>query len=87
MRHIIVAALLLLPIAAPAMADDPKPGGEKAADNPDRVICKRFLETGSLVRGYRTCKTKAEWQRERDNLRQESSAPGGCGASGQTGRC
>lgn len=43
---------------------------EKAAGNPDKVVCKRFVKIGSLVDGYRTCKTKGEWERERDNLRQ-----------------
>ncbi|HEX8240087.1 MAG TPA: hypothetical protein VF574_10155 [Allosphingosinicella sp.] len=42
---------------------------EKAAGNPDKVVCKRFVRIGSLVDGYRTCKTKREWERERDNLR------------------
>ncbi len=43
---------------------------EKAADNRDKVICKRFLRTGSLVGGYRECKPKWQWERERENLRQ-----------------
>jgi hypothetical protein len=42
---------------------------ETASGNPDKVVCKRFLKTGSLVDGYRTCKTKREWERERDNVR------------------
>jgi len=55
--------------AGPAAHDS----AEKAADSQDKVICKRFVETGSLVRGYRTCKTKREWERERDALRTETS--------------
>lgn len=42
---------------------------EKAAGNPDKVVCKRFIRVGSLVDGYRTCKTKKEWERERENVR------------------
>jgi len=42
---------------------------EKAAGNPDKVVCKRFVRIGSLVDGYRTCKTKKEWERERENAR------------------
>ncbi|MHC9417496.1 hypothetical protein ACYZX9_02715 [Sphingomonas citri] len=45
---------------------------ERAADARDKMICKRFVRTGSLVAGYRTCKTKWEWERERENLRQQS---------------
>jgi len=44
---------------------------EKAADSRDKMICQRFVETGSLVRGVRVCKTKAEWEQERDNIRRE----------------
>jgi hypothetical protein len=42
---------------------------ETAAGNPDKVVCKRFAQIGSLVASYRTCKTKREWERERENLR------------------
>lgn len=58
---------------------------EKAAGNPDKVVCKRFVRIGSLVDGYRTCKTKREWERERDNLRQVNwSSP--C-KSAESGTC
>lgn len=43
---------------------------ERAAGQRDKVVCKRFVETGSLVRGYKQCKTKWEWERERENVRQ-----------------
>jgi hypothetical protein len=52
--------------AAPRGVDSP----ERAAGNPDKIVCKRFARTGSLADSYRTCKTKAEWERERENLRQ-----------------
>lgn len=47
---------------------------EQAAASRDKVICKRFAKTGSLVATYKTCKTKWEWDRERENLRQSSSS-------------
>jgi hypothetical protein len=47
----------------------PSTGGASAkADQRDRIICRRFIRTGSLVDGYRTCKTRAEWDREHENL-------------------
>lgn len=52
--------------SAPRRAAD---APETAAGNPDKVVCKRFVKVGSLVDGYRTCKTKKEWERERDNVR------------------
>lgn len=48
--------------------------GEQTAGAEEKLICKRFVETGSLVKGYRTCKTKREWERERENIR--SGGPG-----------
>jgi hypothetical protein len=52
--------------AAPRQADTQ----ERAADPRDKIVCKRFVKTGSLADSYRTCKTKGEWDRERDNVRQ-----------------
>lgn len=52
--------------SAPRSTDEP----ERSADSRDKVVCKRFVRTGSLTDSYRTCKTKAEWDRERDNVRQ-----------------
>ena len=68
--------------AAPRQGVD---AAEKPAGNPDKVVCKRFVRIGSLVDGYRTCKTKKEWERERDNVRTVNwTNP--C-ASAQTGNC
>ena len=52
--------------AAPGGVDAP----EKAADARDKIVCKRFVKTGSLADSYRTCKTKWEWEAERENVRQ-----------------
>ena len=54
--------------SAPREANTP----EQAADARDKMVCKRFIKTGSLADSYRTCKTKGEWDRERDNARQFS---------------
>jgi len=59
-------------ISATAVQSAPRKGvdaPESAAGAPDKVVCKRFVRTGSLADGYRTCKTKKEWERERDNIR------------------
>ena len=52
--------------AAPRQGVD---AAERAAGNPDKVVCKRFVRIGTLAGGYRTCKTKREWERERENAR------------------
>lgn len=60
---------------------------EKAADARDKVICKRFTETGSLVKGYRICKTKAEWEAERATTRSNMTSGGNsCGDPTRCGR-
>ena len=52
--------------SAPPPADAP----EQPADPNEKIVCKTFTRIGTLASRYRTCKTKGEWQRERDNLRQ-----------------
>jgi hypothetical protein len=51
---------------------------ERAADPRDKMICKKFLETGSLVKGYRVCKTKIEWEHDRDNIRAGFNSAASC---------
>lgn len=51
--------------AAPRRVDAP----EGAAGSPGKMVCKTFTRIGTLADRYRTCKTKAEWERERTNLR------------------
>lgn len=52
-------------VSAPRRAESP----ETASGPPDKMVCKTFTRTGTLADRYRTCKTKAEWERERTNLR------------------
>lgn len=73
MKSFILGAVLLSLAVTPATAAPQKDAGEKAADPASKMICKKFLETGSLVRGYRVCKTKVEWQRDRDLIRQSTA--------------
>lgn len=66
--------------AAPRRADS----AEQPSDPNEKIICKTFTRIGSLADRYRTCKTKAEWQRERDNLRQVNIVDS-CRTRGQLG--
>jgi len=72
MRPIVTLAFAFLLVgttaaqSAPRQADTP----EQASDPGAKMVCKSFTRIGSLADRYRTCKTKAEWQRERDNLRE-----------------
>ncbi|WP_277982005.1 hypothetical protein [Sphingomonas phyllosphaerae] len=80
MHSIAALALALAAVAVPAARERARPrdAAEKAADRADKMVCKRFTKTGSLVDRVRVCKTKNEWQRDRDNLR-NSAASGTCG--------
>ncbi|HEX8124892.1 MAG TPA: hypothetical protein VF548_04855 [Allosphingosinicella sp.] len=83
--NVMLACCLIGASAAQAAPGQGTDAPEKAAGNPDKVVCKRFTQIGSLVGTYRTCKTKREWERERDNLRtQNYSTP--C-VSANTGNC
>lgn len=66
--------------SAPQPADRP----EQPADLNEKIVCKTFTRIGTLASRYRTCKTKGEWQRERDNLRQVNITDS-CGTRGQIG--
>lgn len=68
MRGILIVTFACGLFGATAAQSTPQQGvdaPEKAAGNPDKIVCKRFVRIGSLVDGYRTCKTKKEWERER----------------------
>jgi hypothetical protein len=84
-----VAPLLLF--LALATADGSAATGidapEKSADARDKMICKKFLETGSLVKGVRVCKTKADWERGRDNVRAGFNASQSCALAAEGGSC
>lgn len=64
----IVASTLLS--AGPVFAQ-PQGRTDTQAGNPDKVVCKRLEETGSLVRKPRSCKTRATWEREGEAARKQ----------------
>jgi len=68
-------------LAAPSAADQStrKPDAiERSADAEDKMICKRFVDTGSLVRGKRVCKTKHEWELDRADIRARGPGTDSC---------
>jgi hypothetical protein len=70
MIHARFIAAFALMCAGPALAH-PEDNGDTQASNPDKIICKRMVETGSLVRGKRTCKTRATWDSEAQAARRQ----------------
>jgi len=59
MKFLVAFALGSASLAGQAVAD-PAPAASAPSDA-NKVICKKTLETGSLVRKTKQCFTKAEW--------------------------
>jgi hypothetical protein len=89
MLRVLGVAMLALAVPAASLAAKPNQADEpeKAADKGEKMICKRFMETGSLVKGYRACKTKRDWEREREAARAVTSNSGSCASQGLSGGC
>jgi len=66
----IMLACLLASASTVSAFAQPRSGTDsvKSQNDRDRITCRRFLRTGSLVDSYRTCKSNREWQREHENL-------------------
>ena len=83
-RSVLFAFTAITAAASAAYAVPPGGCTSAKADQRDRVICRRFIRTGSLVDGYRTCKTRAEWDREHENV-QHFSVSDSCRDRGNGG--
>ena len=71
----------LLLATAPDSAATQTASAEKAED---RQICRREVETGSLIKGKKICMTAKQWQKISDANRQELESRSSSGSqSGQ----
>lgn len=70
MKIMRVAAVAALFASGAALAH-PHEKADTSVSNPDKVVCKRLVETGSLVKGSRTCKTRAAWARDAEEGRKK----------------
>jgi hypothetical protein len=87
-RYTIFAAAALLSAVTTVYAVPPASSGTaKSADARDQIVCRRFVRTGSLVDGYRTCKTRREWDRDAENLRPTGAGTDSCNARANGGQC
>ncbi len=85
MIAITLMSLSLFAIQTAGQTSTPSP--KPAVDRQDEKICKRFVETGSLVKGYKTCKTRREWERESQDARSSNAPVDSCRNSGSGGPC
>jgi hypothetical protein len=71
MKALMLAAGLVS-VAAVATAAQPQPDLPEAKDNDQsRVVCVQSNEIGSRLRQRRTCRTKAQWDEYRANVRMQ----------------
>jgi hypothetical protein len=87
MFDLLSTALTLAALAAAPAAPVPSAKPTPSADARDKIVCKRFVETGSLVKSYKTCKSNADWERERANIRQNNDRSNSCRIAGEGGAC
>lgn len=65
-------SLLLVPAAVTAANEPTAAKNGQAKADPNRQICRRIRETGSLARSTRVCHTQAEWDLLAERSRNES---------------
>lgn len=58
---IVSVSLLSLAMLADAATSAPTAAAATPADPMEKVICRRFTETGTLAKTKRVCLTKREW--------------------------
>jgi hypothetical protein len=56
-----IASIGLLALAMMADASTAAPRADAPVDPMEKVVCRRYVETGSLVRSKRVCRTKRDW--------------------------
>ena len=61
-------AALSLALAMPVMAETPPPPATPAPPPKQKLICKTYAETGSLIARKKVCRTKAELWQEADDI-------------------
>jgi hypothetical protein len=68
-RFLIVASACLVACASGAQSAPRQAAASKRPGAENRMICKTYVRIGTLADRHRVCKTKAEWDQER-NLRE-----------------
>lgn len=69
-----IATSLLLALAAATQPVSSQVAPSTAGTTRDKLVCKRFSETGSLVKKRKVCHTKAQWGRLRSDTQDEWGA-------------
>ena len=72
MKNSLFFCALLLSTAASAQTSTSQSsnGGGAATADPNAMICRNQRETGSMLNRSRVCKTRAQWEADRRDTRQ-----------------
>lgn len=71
-KALFFCALLISTGAYAQSSSSPSSNGAGAnAADPDAMICRNQRETGSMLNRTRVCKTRAQWEAERRQTRQD----------------
>lgn len=86
-RPMLMTVLTSVLLATTAHAADPSEPGRDSVLDDTRIICRKTLETGSLVRKKKQCFTQAEWDRIAQqtrigNQKVADQLSGACGMQG-----
>lgn len=72
--HLLLAGILGLSLPAAAQtaaaSDTAAAAAAPAPETTEKLICRKQVETGSLVKGKRTCMTRSEWAKVADAARE-----------------
>jgi hypothetical protein len=68
---VLTLEFLTLALMADAATAAPPVVAAKPADPMDKVTCRRELETGSLVKARKDCRTRREWNRRSEAAQAE----------------
>ncbi len=63
----VLAAFAMVATGGAAIAADPA----KPALSDDKVVCKKSVDTGSLIRGKKRCMTRKQWNELAEATRQQ----------------
>ena len=69
MKALVLAAALVSAAAVAATAEPAARVPEEKMDDQSRVVCIKSAEIGSRLRQRRVCRTKAQWDEYRSNIR------------------
>ncbi len=71
MKALMLAAALVSGAAAASTAQPEASPPEERVDDQSKVVCVQSNEIGSRLRQRRTCRTKAQWDEYRANVRMQ----------------